>query len=49
MEGVPECFEQPIDRAEFRRAQGCEGVELYRAHIVTMSSRRICTTAMASG
>ena len=34
MEGVPERFDQPADRAEFRRAAGHEGVELYRAHIV---------------
>jgi AraC-like DNA-binding protein len=34
MEGVPERFDQPADRAEFRRAAGLEGVELYRAHIV---------------
>lgn len=34
MEGVPERFDQPVDRAEFRRAAGHEGVELYRAHIV---------------
>lgn len=34
MQGVPEQFEHPQDRAEFRRAQGRQGVELYRAHIV---------------
>lgn len=34
MQGVPEQFDQPADRAEFRRAVGHEGVELYRAHIV---------------
>ncbi|MGM9491874.1 AraC family ligand binding domain-containing protein [Ideonella sp. YS5] len=34
MQGVPERFEQPGDRAEFRRPPGQEGVELYRAHIV---------------
>lgn len=34
MQGVPEHFEAPADRAEFRRAAGHEGVELYRAHIV---------------
>lgn len=34
MQGVPEHFDQPQDRAEFRRAAGHEGVELYRAHIV---------------
>lgn len=34
MQGVPERFEQPGDRAEFRRPAGQEGVELYRAHIV---------------
>ena len=34
MQGVPEHFEQPLDRAEFRRPAGVEGVELYRAHIV---------------
>jgi AraC-like DNA-binding protein len=34
MQGVPAQFEQPVDRAEFRRAAGHQGVELYRAHIV---------------
>jgi len=34
MQGVPEHFDQPQDRAEFRRAAGHDGVELYRAHIV---------------
>ncbi|HEV8691588.1 MAG TPA: AraC family transcriptional regulator [Ideonella sp.] len=34
MQGVPEHFEQPLDRAEFRRPVGVDGVELYRAHIV---------------
>jgi AraC-like DNA-binding protein len=34
MQGVPEQFEQPCDRAEFRRPAGHGGVELYRAHIV---------------
>lgn len=34
MQGVPEHFDEPEDRAEFRRAVGHEGVELYRAHIV---------------
>jgi AraC-like DNA-binding protein len=34
MQGVPEHFDQPQDRAEFRHAAGHEGVELYRAHIV---------------
>jgi len=34
VQGVPERFEQPADRAEFRRAAGHEGVELYRAQIV---------------
>ncbi|MEK8032297.1 AraC family transcriptional regulator [Ideonella sp. DXS29W] len=34
MQGVPEQFDQPQDRAEFRRANGLDGVELYRAHIV---------------
>lgn len=34
MQGVPERFDEPQDRAEFRRAAGHEGVELYRAHIV---------------
>jgi AraC-like DNA-binding protein len=34
MQGVPEHFDEPADRAEFRRPAGHEGVELYRAHIV---------------
>lgn len=34
MQGVPETFEHPTDRAEFRRPAGRAGVELYRAHIV---------------
>lgn len=34
MQGVPERFNEPQDRAEFRRALGHTGVELYRAHIV---------------
>jgi AraC-like DNA-binding protein len=34
VQGVPERFDEPQDRAEFRRAAGHEGVELYRAHIV---------------
>jgi AraC-like DNA-binding protein len=34
MHGVPEHFDEPTDRAEFRRADGHPGVELYRAHIV---------------
>lgn len=32
--GVPAAFDQPIDRAEFRRPVARPGVELYRAHIV---------------
>jgi AraC-like DNA-binding protein len=34
MQAVPEQFEFPSDRAEFRAATGRAGVELYRAHIV---------------
>lgn len=34
MQGVPEAFDDPADRAEFRRPAGRPGVELYRAHIV---------------
>jgi AraC-like DNA-binding protein len=34
MQGVPERFDAPTDQAEFRRAVGNDGVELYRAHIV---------------
>lgn len=34
MQGVPEQFDEPQDRAEFRHATGLDGVELYRAHIV---------------
>lgn len=34
MQAVPEHFEFPSDRAEFRAATGRAGVELYRAHIV---------------
>ena len=34
MQAVPEHFDEPQDRAEFRHAAGHEGVELYRAHIV---------------
>lgn len=34
MQGVPEQFEFPADRAEYRSVDGRAGVELYRAHIV---------------
>ncbi len=34
MSGVPERFEHPSDRAEFKRVQHLPGLELYRAHIV---------------
>lgn len=34
MEGVPECFDSPRDRAEFLRPAHRAGVELYRAAIV---------------
>lgn len=34
MQGVPDRFDQPLDRAVFRHAAGLAGVELYRAHIV---------------
>lgn len=34
MQGVPEQFDHPADRAEFRRPAHRAGVELYRAHIV---------------
>lgn len=34
MNGVPEHFEDPVDRAEFRVASHRSDVELYRAHIV---------------
>jgi AraC-like DNA-binding protein len=34
MLGVPASFDSPADRAEFTRAPGRPGVELYRAHIV---------------
>jgi AraC-like DNA-binding protein len=34
MQGVPEQFEFPTDRAEFRTVNSRAGVELYRAHIV---------------
>lgn len=34
MEGVPEQFDHPADRATYRRLAGLDGVELYRAHIV---------------
>lgn len=37
MNGVPDRFEDPIDRAEFRRPAHRAGVELYRAHIVRHS------------
>lgn len=35
MEAVPEHFDHPADAAEFRRSVHREGVELYRAHIVS--------------
>lgn len=35
MQGVPEAFDAPVDRAEFRRLPGRAGAELYRAHIVS--------------
>lgn len=35
MEAVPEHFDHPADAAEFRRAAHRDGVELYRAHIVS--------------
>ena len=34
MQGVPDYFDCPSDRAEFRVVAGRAGVELYRAHIV---------------
>lgn len=34
MQGVPERFDHPQDRAQFRRPAHRAGVELYRAHIV---------------
>ena len=34
MQGVPDYFDCPSDRAEFRAVAGRAGVELYRAHIV---------------
>ncbi|MGB3434524.1 MAG: AraC family transcriptional regulator [Achromobacter sp.] len=34
MPGVPQAFEHPGDRAEFRQAAHLPGVELYRAHII---------------
>ncbi len=34
MHGVPQAFDHPHDRAEFRRPAHRDGVELYRAHIV---------------
>lgn len=32
--GVPEAFDHPNDRAQFRHARHLPGVELYRAHII---------------
>lgn len=37
MQAVPEQFDHPADRAEFRRPTHRAGVELYRAHIVRHS------------
>lgn len=34
MHGVPQSFDHPLDRAEFKRPVHRDGVELYRAHIV---------------
>ena len=34
MAGVPDTFDHPDDRAEFRRPGHRPGVELYRAHII---------------
>lgn len=34
MHGVPQAFDHPLDRAEFKRPAHRDGVELYRAHIV---------------
>lgn len=34
MHGVPQAFDHPLDRAEFKRPGHRDGVELYRAHIV---------------
>lgn len=34
MHGVPDAFDHPADRAEFRRPAHRAGIELYRAHIV---------------
>jgi len=34
MQGVPESFDDPLDRAEFSRPAHRAGIELYRAHIV---------------
>lgn len=32
--GVPQAFDHPDDRAEFRRLAQRPGIELYRAHII---------------
>lgn len=34
MQGVPQSFDHPLDRVEFRRCAQRAGIELYRAHIV---------------
>jgi AraC-like DNA-binding protein len=34
MQGVPQAFDAPVDRAEFKAAPHRAGIELYRAHIV---------------
>jgi len=34
MHGVPQSFDHPLDRAEFKRPAHRDGIELYRAHIV---------------
>ncbi|KPF67135.1 AraC family transcriptional regulator [beta proteobacterium AAP99] len=49
MAGVPEAFDEPTDRARFKRVAHRPGIELYRAHIVHHAFRPHCHDAYGLG
>jgi AraC-like DNA-binding protein len=49
MAGVPEVFDEPTDRARFKRVAHRSGIELYRAHIVHHAFRPHCHDAYGLG
>ncbi|MFC3146780.1 AraC family transcriptional regulator [Piscinibacterium candidicorallinum] len=49
MAGVPEVFDEPTDRARFKRVAHRPGIELYRAHIVHHAFRPHCHDAYGLG